>query len=320
MSITRRALLASPLLATAARAADGYPARPVRIIVPFPPGGALDALSRKVAMKLAEQIGQQFVIDNRTGATGTIGMGEASRAAPDGLTLLAVDSTYAMIPYVFKQLPWDYANGFQPISDSGRAASVLVVRKDASFATCRQLLDRAKQEPDKISYGSGGIGSVLHFATEAFQQAAGIRLFHVPYRGAGDAMIGLLSGQVDLALAPTPATIEHIRGGAMRALAVTGAQRASVLPEVPTLAECGVPGLEFVYWAGLSAPRGTPDAVIALLQAEMAKASQAPDMREFLAAQGAEPGGLSTADFSKLLREESGRWRDVAAIAKIEQQ
>ena len=321
MVLSRRALgalLGAPLLP--ARAAEAYPARPVRIIVPFPPGGALDALTRKVAQALTDRTGQNFLIDNRTGATGTIGMGEAARAAPDGYTLLAVDSTYAMIPYVFRQLSWDHANGFLPISNGGTAASVLVVRKDAAFADCRQLLAAAKRSPEKISYGSGGIGSVLHFATEAFQQAAGIRLFHVPYRGAGDAMIGLLSGQVDLALAPTPATIEHVRGGQMRALAVTGAQRSSVLPEVPTLAECGVPGLEFVYWAGLAAPAGTPAPVIALLQAEIARAVQTPELRGFLATQGAEPGGLPTEAFAQLLREESGRWREVAARAGIEQQ
>jgi tripartite-type tricarboxylate transporter receptor subunit TctC len=161
---------------------------------------------------------------------------------------------------------------------------------------------------------------VLHFATEAFQQAAKIRLFHVPYRGAGDAMVGLLSGQVDLALAPTPATIEHVRGGQMRALAVTGASRSSVLTNVPTLAECGVPGLEFVYWTGLSAPQDTASEIVARLQAEIARAMQAQDMRDFLATQGAEPGGLPTTAFAQLLRDESSRWREVAAAAHIEQQ
>lgn len=319
--MSRRALAAlfgAPLLP--ASAAEPAPSRPVRIIVPFPPGGALDALTRKVAQKLGDQLGQNVFIENRTGATGTIGMGEAARATPDGTTLLAVDSTYAMIPYVFRQLPWDHANGFLPITDCGTAASVLVVRKEAAFADCRQLLEAARRSPETISYGSGGIGSVLHFATEAFQQAADIRLFHVPYRGAGDAMVGLLSGQVDMALAPTPATLEHVRGGQMRALAVTGAKRSLVLPAVPTLAECGVPGLEFVYWAGLAAPAGTPPRIIAMLQAEIARAMLAPDMREFLALQGAEPGGLPTAAFAQLLRDESGRWREVAARARIEQQ
>ncbi|MDB5377452.1 MAG: hypothetical protein JWR00_1898, partial [Rubritepida sp.] len=206
MKTTRRRIL--PLLAAGAglaspsiARAQAYPARPVRIIAPFPPGGAVDAVGRKVAQKLTEQIGQQFFVENRTGATGTIGMAEAARAAPDGLTLLAIDTTYSMVPYVFRRLPWDHANGFSPITDSARGRTVLVVREGLPIRSYAEFVEHARQNPEKLSYGSGGIGSVLHFYAEGLLVAAGVRCLHVPYRGAGDAMIGMLASQVDFAVA-----------------------------------------------------------------------------------------------------------------------
>jgi tripartite-type tricarboxylate transporter receptor subunit TctC len=323
MRMSRRGL-GSLAVAGAVRArvaaAQGYPARPVRIIAPFPPGGAVDAVARKVAQRLTEQVGQQFFVENKTGATGTIGMGEAARAAPDGHTLLAIDTTYSMVPYVFRRLGWDHANGFAPISDSAWMACVLVVRSDSALDGFRAFRDRARREPEKLSYGSGGVGSVLHFYAEAVQQAADVKLFHVPYRGAGEAMVGILSGQVDLAVAPTAATIEHVRGGQMRALAQTGPRRSAVLPDVPTFAELGVPEFSPVYWTGLAAPAGTPAGVVAKLHAEMVRSMQAPDMKEFLVSQVAEPGGMGPEDFGKLIRDETERWRVVASRARIEPQ
>ncbi|MDB5411942.1 MAG: extra-cytoplasmic solute receptor [Rubritepida sp.] len=326
MKTTRRQIL--PLLAAGAGlgmpgiawAADAYPARPVRIIAPFPPGGAVDAVARKIAQKLTEQVGQQFFVENKTGATGTIGMAEAARAAPDGLTLLAIDSTYSMVPYVFRRLAWDHANGFSAITDSARGRTVLVVRANLPLRTYQDFIEHARQNPEKLTYGSGGIGSVLHFYAEGLQQAAGVKFFHVPYRGAGDAMIGMLSGQVDFAVAPTAATIEHVRGGTMRALAVTGTTRSTYLPDVPTFGEVGQPQFSPVYWTGLAAPARTPQEVIDRLRTEVVRAMDAPDMKEFLASQVAEPGGVSSDDFATLIREETERWRVVAAQAHIEQQ
>jgi len=325
MRMSRRelgTLLAAGMGAVGARmaAAQGYPARPVRIISPFPPGGAVDAVARKVAQRLTEQIGQQFFVENKTGATGTIGMGEAARAAPDGHTLLAIDTTYSMVPYVFRRLSWDHANGFAAISDTAWMPCVLVVRSDSALNSFQTFTDRARREPEKLSYGSGGVGSVLHFYAEAVQQAAGVKLFHVPYRGAGEAMVGILSGQVDLAVAPTAATVEHVRGGQMRALAQTGPHRSAVLPDVPTFAELGVPEFSPVYWTGLAAPAGTPAEVVAKLNAEMVRSMGAPDMKEFLLSQVAEPGGTSPEAFAKLIRDETERWRVVATRARIEPQ
>jgi tripartite-type tricarboxylate transporter receptor subunit TctC len=325
MKTTRRRIL--PLLAAGAglaspsiARAQAYPARPVRIIAPFPPGGAVDAVGRKVAQKLTEQIGQQFFVENRTGATGTIGMAEAARAAPDGLTLLAIDTTYSMVPYVFRRLPWDHANGFSPITDSARGRTVLVVREGLPIRSYAEFVEHARQNPEKLSYGSGGIGSVLHFYAEGLLVAAGVRCLHVPYRGAGDAMIGMLASQVDFAVAPTAATIEHVRGGKMRALAVTGDTRSPFLPEVPTFAEVGQPQFSPVYWTGLAAPAGTPMEIILRLRAEVLRSFDAPDMKEFLASQVSEPGGSTSEDFARLIREETERWRSVAAQARIEQQ
>jgi tripartite-type tricarboxylate transporter receptor subunit TctC len=301
-------------------AAQGYPTRPVRIIAPFPPGGAVDAVARKMAQRLTEQTGQQFFVENKTGATGTIGMGEAARAAPDGHTLLAIDTTYSMVPFVFRRLSWDHANGFAPISDSAWMSCVLVVRSDSALDSFRTFTDHARRNPEKLSYGSGGIGSVLHFYAEAVQQATDVKLLHVPYRGAGEAMVGILSRQVDLAVAPTAATIEHVRGGHMRALAQTGPRRSSALPDVPTFAELGASEFSPVYWTGLATPAGTPAEVVARLHTEVVRSMQAPDLKEFLVSQVAEPGGTSPEAFAKLVRDETERWRVVAARAKIEPQ
>ncbi|HEY4252442.1 MAG TPA: tripartite tricarboxylate transporter substrate binding protein [Roseomonas sp.] len=323
MVINRRALIAgAPLLLAApgVARAQAYPSRPVRVIAPFPPGGALDAVSRKIAQKLSEQMGQQFFVENRTGATGTIGMGEAARSAPDGLTLLAMDSTYPMVGTVFRRLSWDHEHGFAGITDTAWSPSVLVVRADAPWPDLPAFLADARAHPEQRIYGSGGIGSVLHFFAEGLAQAARVKFFHVPYRGAGDAMTGLLSRAVEFSVAPTPATIEHVRGGTMRALALTGPRRSALLPQVPTFAEQGLPEFSPVYWTGLGAPAGTPAAIIARLQQEVARAMQADDMKAFLTAQVAEPGGSPTETYAKLVRDETVHWREVAAQAGIEPQ
>lgn len=323
MPIHRRALaMLAPALVAAPRLArsEGYPSRPVRIISPFPPGGAVDAVARKIAQKLTEQMGQQFFVENRTGATGTIGMGEAARSAPDGLTLLAQDSTYAMVGAVFRQLTWDHENGIAGITDTAWSPSVLVVRADAPWPDLAAFLADARAHPEQRTYGSGGVGSVLHFFAEGLAQAAGVKFFHVPYRGAGDAMTALLSRQVEFAVAPTPATTEHVRGGQMRALALTGQQRSSLMPQVPTFAEQGMASFSPVYWTGLGAPAGTPRPVIDRLQQEVARAMQAEDMKAFLVAQVAQPGGSPVATYAKLVHDETAHWREVARAAGIEPQ
>lgn len=326
-TISRRAFAATaalgiaPVLTTgAARAADAYPARPVRIVVAYPPGGAVDTVARKMAQKLSEQTGQQFIVENKAGASGTIGTREVARAAADGYTLLAIDNSYSMLPYVFAKLPWDHANDLVPITVSAFSPIMVVVGQDSRFADLEALLDEARRNPEKLTFGTGGNGSATHFAAEAFQQAAGVRLFHVPYKGAGEAVVGVMAAQVDLVTASPPSVMGNIRGGKMRALAISGPRRVPALPDVPTFAEAGLPQYGVINWSGLAAPKGTPAGIVARLQAEVAKALAAPDVQEFLASQGALPGGTAPDAFAGLIREETEKWREVAAKVDIQRQ
>jgi tripartite-type tricarboxylate transporter receptor subunit TctC len=316
--LIRVAATLAALICGSALAQDTYPSRPVRIVVAYPPGGAVDTIARKIAQKLSEQMGQQFVVENKPGASGTIGAREVARAEPDGQTLLAIDNSYAMLPYVFAKLPWDHATDLVPITVSAFSPIMVVVGEGSQFKDLGGLLEYARQNPEKLTYATGGNGSATHFAAEAFQQAAGIKLYHVPYKGAGDAVVGVMSGDVDLITASPPSVMGNIRGGQMRALAISGAERVPALPDVPTFAEAGLPSYSVLNWSGLAAPKGTPPEVIEKLQAGVAKALTEPDVQEFLISQGAEPGGMAAEAFAQLMKEETVRWRDVAAAAGFE--
>ncbi|MFL1463799.1 Bug family tripartite tricarboxylate transporter substrate binding protein [Roseococcus sp. DSY-14] len=320
--LSRRTLLplAATALAAPARAQD-WPTRPIRLVVAWAPGGAVDTIARRLAPKLAEALGRPVVVENRSGATGTIGAAEVARAAPDGHTLLAMDNTYAMLPLLFRQLPFDHAAAFRPVTVSAFSPVMLAVHRDAPWRDLPALLEAARREPERLSYGTGGIGSAPHFATAAFAQAAGIRLLHVPFRGAGEAVTATLARQVDLVMVSLGSAIGHVRAGLLRPLAMSGAARAAALPDAPTFREAGLPGFGdgVVNWSGLAAPAGTPDAVVARLHAEAARALAAPDMREFLDGLASSPGGMPPAAFAALLREEQARWAEVARTAGIEQ-
>ena len=299
-------------------AEDAYPSRPVRIVVAYPPGGAVDTIARKVAQELSGQMGQQFVVENKAGASGTMGAREVARSEPDGYSLLAIDNSYAMLPYVFAKLPWDHASDLVPITISAFSPIMVVVGEGSRFTDLKGLLDHARQNPETLTYGTGGNGSATHFAAEAFQQAADVKLYHVPYKGAGDAVVGVMSGDVDLITASPPSVMGNIRGGQMRALAISGTSRVPALPDVPTFAEAGLPQYSVLNWSGLAAPKGTPPEIIQKLQAGVAKALAEPDVKEFLASQGAEPGGMTSEAFVRLMQEETARWREVAARAGFE--
>ena len=221
---------------------EAWPARPVRIVVAWAPGGAVDTIARRVGQKLSETLGKPVVVENKAGATGTIGAAEVARAAPDGTTLLAMDNTYAMLPYLFQRLPFDHATAFRPVTVSAFSPVMLAVHRDSPWRDLAALIAAAKRKPDEITYGTGGIGSAPHFATAAFSQAAGVKLFHVPFKGAGEAVTAVLAQQVDMVMISLGSALGHVRGGLLRPLAMSGTSRTAALPEVPTFREAGLPG------------------------------------------------------------------------------
>lgn len=327
--LSRRQMLgALPLAAALPRgaAAQGeWPSRPIRIVVAWAPGGAVDTIARRIAPKLSESLGRPVVVENKSGATGTIGAAEVARAAPDGHMLLAMDNSYAMLPNLFQRLPFDHAGAFRPVTVSAFSPVVIAVHRDAPWRDLSALVAAARAEPEKITYGTGGIGSAPHFATAAFAQAAGIRLMHVPFRGAGEAVTAVLARQVDVVMISLGSALGHVQGGALRVLAISGAERAAAFPAIPTFPEAGLAGFGprgagVVNWSGLAAPAQTPEAIVNRLRDEVARALQAQDVRDFLASIASTPGGMPPAAFAALFAEETARWRDVANGAGIERQ
>jgi tripartite-type tricarboxylate transporter receptor subunit TctC len=312
------AVFATVAIVQAAVAA--YPEKPVRIVVAYAPGGAVDVVARKLAQKLTEQTGQSFYVENKPGATGLIGTQAVVRSAPDGYNLLAIDNTYSILPYVFKKLPWDHDKALIPITPIMFTPVLVVVPAKSQFKTLAEFVAYAKANPDKLAFGSGGNGSTLHFAGEALQQAAGIKMTHVPYKGGGEAILGLVSGQVDVVVPSTGSAVSQIKSGKLRALAVSGEKRLATLPDVPTFAEAGLPGFGGSNWAGLAAPAGTPKDVTARLYAEVKKALETKDMKDFITSLSAEAGGLNPDAFARLIKEETARWAKVAEKAGIERQ
>ena len=311
--LIRRAAL--PLTAAAvtlatATAMAAYPERPVKIIVGFPPGGTTDFTARMIAQGLTDQMGKTFLVDNKTGASGTIAYDFVAKSVPDGYTLGMADTTTAIVPGLFKQLPFDVLRDFQPISQIISTPMVILVHPDLKTNTLKEFIAYAKSRPGKLNYGSGGTGSNTHLAAELFKSAAGLDIVHVPFRGAGDAVSALLAGQVQMHVAALPTAAAGGLSSKMRALAVTspGKQRAHLLPDVPTTEEAGLPGLVVLNFFGLMAPAGTPRTLTSQLHQEIAKALTTPTLRERFLSQGADPVGSSPEEFTKLFREEVERW------------
>jgi tripartite-type tricarboxylate transporter receptor subunit TctC len=300
--------------------AQTWPAKPVRIVVPYPPGGAVDVVTRKIAAKLQEQTGQTFYVENKAGATGTIGVAAVVQAPADGYTLAANDTTYALLPHIFKKLPFDHEKDLLPVSAFVFAPMAVVVKADSKFKTLNDLIAAAKAEPNKVTYGTGGAGTTPHFASEALGIASGVHFMHIPFKGAGEATLAMLGGTIDFQIASTPGVISHVKGGKARLLAVSGNKRLASLADVPTFAEAGVKNFGVVNFTGLFAPRGTPQAVIDRLQKEIATAMASPDMKTFSEGIASEPGYWDAAAFSKELRERTAYWGKIAGNTAFERQ
>ena len=302
---------------SSAALAQNYPDRPVKIVVPYSAGGTADFSARQIAQKLTEQTKQSFFVENKVGASGTIATNYVAKAAPDGYTLLANDTTYAMLPSLFKTLPWDHANDLEPIAIITQTPVVLVVPESSPFKTLTSLIACAKVNPGKLNFGSGGAGSSTHLSAEIFEEVAQIKSSHVPYKGAGEAMLAVLSGQVDYVITAAPTAIPQLQGGKIRALAITGPKRLAAISNVPTFKEAGLPAYVVSNWFGLAAPKGTPTAIINKLSAEVKKGLADPELKERLAKLGAEPGNVSPAEFKKFIQKETAAWGAAAKQAGL---
>jgi tripartite-type tricarboxylate transporter receptor subunit TctC len=311
---------ASSGLGQAAQGASGkpYPYKPIRLIVPSPPGGAPDILARAVAQKLSESLNQQVVIDNRAGASGIIGAELAAKAAPDGYTLfLAATTVFAILPHLKKNLPVDVAKEFVSITQIALASNVLVVNPALAVKSVPELLQFSKAKPGALSYASAGSGTPAHLGGEMLNLMAGTRMTHVPYKGAGPALLEVIAGQVQLIITSPIAAGPHIQTGKVRALATTGAKRNPSLPDLPTVADT-LPGFEITQWWGLSAPSRTPQAIINRLHADAAHAVNLPDVRERIAREGATAIGGSPRDFDVFIAAERKRLGDVIRNIPLE--
>ncbi|CAN0166188.1 unnamed protein product, partial [Phaeothamnion confervicola] len=295
--------------------AQAYPAKAVRIVVPFAAGGGTDSLARLLGMKLQESLGQTFVIDNRPGAGGTIGTEIAARAPPDGYTLLAVNAGHVINPHLYKTLTYDTVKSFAPVALWGTASYVLVVHPSVPATSVKELIALAKRRSD-MTFASSGNASTTHLAAELFNNMAGTKMTHVPYKGGGPANTALISGEVTCYFGSIGGSLPHIHSGRLRTLAVTGIKRSSALPLVPTIAESALPGYDVTGWFGMLAPAGTPHDAVAALNKEVNRALQQPEFRKrLLDAEGADPAPLSTAEFAQFITAELRKYAEIVRIS-----
>jgi tripartite-type tricarboxylate transporter receptor subunit TctC len=310
--------LTCTVYANTVRAAEAnYPERPVRVIVTFPPGGGTDIVARMIFQKVAERTGGAFIIDNRGGAGGTIGTEFAAKAPPDGYTIVVVSGSHTINPSLYKKLAYDTVRDFAPISMLVTGPGLLVVHPSLPAHSVKELVAVAKSRPGELLYASAGNGTPPHLAAELFKMMAGIEIVHVPYKGNAQAMTDLIAGQVSLSFPTGPSALPHVQAHKLRALGVTGAKRAAGWPEIPTIAEAGVPGFEASAWYGVLAPAGTPAAIAGKLQNEIHVALRAPDVVDRLIAQGLEPAANTQDEFARFIAMELAKWGKVIAAARV---
>ncbi|HZQ11784.1 MAG TPA: tripartite tricarboxylate transporter substrate binding protein [Pseudolabrys sp.] len=311
------ALLVAP---AAGVMADDYPSKPIRLIVPFPPGGSNDVVGRLVAKVLGDKLGQQVFVDNRGGAGSVIGTDMLSKAAPDGYTIGIASIAFAVNPALHKQLPYDPYKSFDPVSILATGPNVLVVNPDLPVKSVAELVALAKKEPGKLNYASAGIGSFQHLGGELFKLESGADIVHVPYKGGGPAMQDVIGGHVKIMFSSLIQTTPFIKSGQLRALATGGTKRSPVLPDVPTIAEAGVPGYAANNWWGIIAPAGTPKPVLDKLYQNVQLALQSPEIREQFAREGASPVTMTPAEFQDFIKAEIDKWGRVVKAGGIKAQ
>ena len=296
--------------------ASRFPTKPIRLIVPFPPGGSNDILGRFLAQKMSDRLGQQTIVDNRAGADGIIGTELAARAPADGHTLLIVSTSYTMNPAIHK-LPYDPVKSLAPISLIASGGNVIAVHPSLPIKTVKELIAVAKAKPGQLRYASSGIGGFNHFGGELFNTMAGVKLVHVPYKGGGPAMLDVMSGQVEMTFCTLIQALPHMRSGKLKALGVGSARRSPLLPEVPTIAESGVPGYDGTIWWGVLGPAGISGAIVTRLNTEIGVILRDPEMGKRLVAEAAEPVIETPEAFGKLIVNDIGKWGSVAKQAGL---
>jgi tripartite-type tricarboxylate transporter receptor subunit TctC len=309
-----KTVLATAVLATvsAGASAADYPTKPIRLVVPFAAAGTTDFLARAIAQKLGQNMGTSVVVDNRPGAGGNIGSDIVAKADPDGYTLLlGTVGTHAINASLYKKMPYDTVKDFAPVTLVASVPNIVVVNPSVPVKSIKELLALAKSKPGQLTFASSGNGSSIHLSGELFKSMAGVDMLHVPYKGSGPAVSDLVGGQVNLMFDNMPSSLPHVKSGRLRAIAVTGSKRSPAVPDLPTIAESGVPGYDSVAWFGVLAPAGTPPAIVHKLNAEIIKVLKSPDVAQRLSSQGAEPVYNTPEEFSAYIKTEMGKWAKV---------
>jgi tripartite-type tricarboxylate transporter receptor subunit TctC len=308
------ALAASAAISASPARADDYPSRPIRLIIPFPPGGSNDVVGRIVANQLGQKLGQSVFVDNRAGAGGVVGTDVAAKAAPDGYTLLIISIAHAVDPFIYKE-PYDPIKDFAPVAILATGTNVLTVNPNVPVQSVKELVELAKSKPGFLNYASAGIGSFQNLSGELFKLLAGVDIVHVPYKGGGPSMLAVMAGEAQVMFSSIVQTVPNIQGGRLRALATGGAQRSPILPDLPTIAEAGVRDYVASDWWGILVPAGTPKPIIDKLYAAIEEVLRSEDTKKNLDQQGATPLYKSTAEFGAYIKEEMTKWGPVVQKA-----